>query len=517
MQNIINNNMKHYACYLRKSRKDMDAESHGQGETLARHEKILKDLAEKMNIKISKFYREIVSGETVASRPVMQQLLSDVENGMWNGILVVEVERLARGNTLDQGIVSNAFQYSNTQIITPLKTYDPNNEYDEEYFEFGLFMSRREYKKINQRLHSGIISSVDEGKHVASQAPYGYDKYKLPKQKGYSLKINKKESKIIKFIFNSYVDGVGIQTICNKLNKMGVKPKRSSEWGKSTITHILTNPVYIGKIKYADKSTVKKVVNGKVVRVKNDNPDIHFLDGIHEPIISTHVWDKVQNIRHNNLSSHTKIDYTIKNAMSSILKCGICGRAMKRVTYSSRNDARICCRHCKENIGSNINYVEEKLMDSLKLLLNDYKIKLISRDNSDIELMLNTNKNNKIELQNELNKISLQLNNLYDLLEQGIYSKEVFAERLNILNTKSSEINKEIQILESEYKKLSNTKNNKEILVPKIENVILSYYETNDIELKNKLLKSVLQKVEYIKINPKNKDDFQLKLFPKLY
>ena len=167
-----NYNMNYYCAYLRKSRKDMEAEKHGEGETLIRHEKRLLDYANSVGIKISKFYREVVSGETISARPVMQQLLTDVENGMWAGVLVVEVERLARGNTLDQGIVSNAFQYSNTKIITPLKTYDPNNEYDEEYFEFGLFMSRREYKKINQRLHAGILASVQEGKHVGSAAPY---------------------------------------------------------------------------------------------------------------------------------------------------------------------------------------------------------------------------------------------------------------------------------------------------------------------------------------------------------
>lgn len=102
MSNNINNNMKHYCAYLRKSRKDMEAESHGEGETLARHEKILNDLANKLNIKIDKFYREVVSGETISARPVMQQLLSDVDSSMWDGVLVVEVERLARGNTLDQ-------------------------------------------------------------------------------------------------------------------------------------------------------------------------------------------------------------------------------------------------------------------------------------------------------------------------------------------------------------------------------------------------------------------------------
>lgn len=85
-----------YCAYLRKSRKDLEAESHGQGETLARHEQILKELANDMGIKIEKYYKEIVSGETISSRPVIQKLLQDVENGMWNGVLVVEVERLAR-------------------------------------------------------------------------------------------------------------------------------------------------------------------------------------------------------------------------------------------------------------------------------------------------------------------------------------------------------------------------------------------------------------------------------------
>ena len=66
----------------------------------------------------------------------MQKLLLDVRQGKWKGVLVVEVERLARGETMDQGIVSKAFKVSNTKIITPMKTYYPNDEFDEEYFEF---------------------------------------------------------------------------------------------------------------------------------------------------------------------------------------------------------------------------------------------------------------------------------------------------------------------------------------------------------------------------------------------
>lgn len=120
-------------------------------------------------LSVSKIYEEVVSGDTIAARPQMQQLLSDVEAGRWEGVLVMEVERLARGDTIDQGLVAQAFKFSDTRIITPVKSYDPNNEFDEEYFEFGLFMSRREYKVINRRLQRGRLASVKEGKWVSNR------------------------------------------------------------------------------------------------------------------------------------------------------------------------------------------------------------------------------------------------------------------------------------------------------------------------------------------------------------
>ena len=74
------NDSKPYAMYLRKSRADRDAEKHGAGETLARHEEILQALARKMNIEVSDsdIYREIVSGETITARPEMIKLLENI-------------------------------------------------------------------------------------------------------------------------------------------------------------------------------------------------------------------------------------------------------------------------------------------------------------------------------------------------------------------------------------------------------------------------------------------------------
>lgn len=90
-----------YAMYLRKSRADRENEARGEMETLARHEKLLFETAKRMQITVSAVYKEIVSGETISARPVMQKLLTEIEQGVWDGVLVVEVERLARGDTID--------------------------------------------------------------------------------------------------------------------------------------------------------------------------------------------------------------------------------------------------------------------------------------------------------------------------------------------------------------------------------------------------------------------------------
>ena len=45
-----------HCAYVRKSRVDIEAEQRGEGETLARHEAALKELAKKMHIELSALY-----------------------------------------------------------------------------------------------------------------------------------------------------------------------------------------------------------------------------------------------------------------------------------------------------------------------------------------------------------------------------------------------------------------------------------------------------------------------------
>ena len=124
--------------------------------------------AKENKLNVTDIKEEIVSGDSLFFRPKMLELLKEVENNMYYGVLVMDIDRLGRGGMKDQGIILDAFKESKTKIITPLKTYDLDNEMDEEITEFKTFFSRRELKTINRRMQGGRIRSIEEGNYIAT-------------------------------------------------------------------------------------------------------------------------------------------------------------------------------------------------------------------------------------------------------------------------------------------------------------------------------------------------------------
>lgn len=322
-----------YDAYLRKSRADMELEKLKKFDTLKQHEKFLKDRANQLGIKIRKIYREVVSGESIQERPEMQEVLKNVETGTIDGILVVEVERLTRGDAKDQGTVTQAFKYSNTKIITLNKIYDPNSDEDEEYFEFGLFMSRREYKTINRRMQRARIANVLDGKYCASEPPFGYKKVRVKYGKGYTLEPVSEEAEIVKEMYQKRADGMGYDIICNWLNTLDFKPKKSDVWTPATIKGMLSNPIYIGKIRWNSNKQKKILINGQIIkkRKKGNNEDLILVEGLHPAIISNELFDIVQGIKPNKAS--TKHNTELQNPLAALVKCADCGRSMQRRPY----------------------------------------------------------------------------------------------------------------------------------------------------------------------------------------
>lgn len=488
-----------YCAYLRKSRADMDAEARGEGETLARHQKMLFDLAKRMNIFVSTVYKEIVSGETIAARPVMQHLLTEVEQCLWEGVLVVEIERLARGDTIDQGTVARAFQISGTKIITPMKVYDPSNEFDEEYFEFNLFMSRREYKTINRRIQRGRIASVMEGKYISPEPPYGYSRVKIPNDKGYTLVPHPEESAAVKFMFHTYTEKrLGSHQIALRLTKLGYTPKGGGSWSPSSVRDILKNPVYCGMNKWGERAEVKTIVNGQITKHRIYNPDHILVKALWDGLVTKETWDAAQAVRKGNLiTCNFPSEEGLQNPLAGILVCGSCGKVMQRQYQKKKNQIRIICGnpHCS-NISSTFDFVEDVMIDCLKIWLKTFKLKYKSSHGAAPES--SALKDTATRLKKEQETILGQVSKLHDLLEQGVYDTETFLKRNGLLSARLQEIKKSMASIDRELK-IQKKQIRAEAFIPMVENVINAYHTLESNEEKNQLLKSVLKKVTYVK------------------
>lgn len=525
--------MSNYCIYLRKSRTDREAELCGEGETLARHEKTLINLAIKNNLYITTIYKEVVSGETIDSRPQMKKLLSDVEQGIYSGVLVMEIERLARGDTSDQGIVARTFKYSNTKIITPSKIYDPKNEFDEEYFEFGLFMSRREYKTINRRLQRGRLASVKEGNYLGSIPPYGYKREKLKNKKGYTLEIEPSQAEIVKLIFDLYVIGLkdengifkrqGAGKICEYLNKCQIPSSKGKNWVPATILGILKNPVYIGKIRWNARKTVKIIKNGeiKISRPRATAENYILTEGIHNPIIRKEIFEKAQKYRNSVIHTPVINNKKINNPLAGLVICGICGKKLTRRPYKNncKPDVLMCTSPSCKNVSSKLNLVENKIITALENWLSEYRINYKIK-NIENKNYYNISEKILIELKSKKMKTEKQLDNIYNIFEQGIYDNKKFLERSKLLSEKISYLEESIFYIEKEIKKNDTIIKQNNIPAPKTEKISDIYYKLPSPSAKNKFLKTIVEKIIYTKKENSrwhsSPDNFEIIIYPKI-
>lgn len=520
--------MKNYAIYLRKSRADKELEKQGEAETLARHETMLKALAEKQQLYISKTYKEVVSGETITSRPQMQQLLHDVEQGLYDGVLVMEIERLARGDTIDQGVVAQTFKYANTLIITPNKTYNPNNEFDEEYLEFGLYMSRREYKTINRRLQIGRHQSIKEGKFGAGFAPFGYRKVKLKGERGYTLEIVPEEAEIVRKIFDWYVNGdngkvMGLQAIAVKLHDMGVKTSTGiTTWRPATIRNLIDNPIYAGKVRWQAFHEKKIISNGEIIKKVEKNFDYETYQGLHEAIIDEELFNAVRTKRAENRNNTCPKSKKTQNPLAGLIVCSKCGSFMLRRKYTKRNEERLLCEnpYC-DNISSRLEAVENAVIDSLQTIINEYDIQQEQNANKDFSAKINDYKQEALAYQNQKETLQKQLNKVYEAYELGVYDNNTFLERSKKIKDNIININEQIKGIETDIEKAERLHEQQSSFIPKIKNVIDIYHELTDAEEKNNLLKQVVTRITYLKENKlriyKQKcDDIQITVYPKI-
>lgn len=348
--------------YLRKSRSDDPSLT--IEEVLAKHETVLNEwISRNLDSPIPEenIYREVVSGETIQSRPQFKNLLKRIESPKIKAVLIVECERLGRPDLEEIGKISKLFRYTNTLVVTPQRAFDLHDEWDREQFEREMMRGADYLNYTKKVLGRGKEISLKSGNFINGVFPYGYTRDWITEgnRKRPTLAIVEEEAKVVRMVFDWYAnEGIGATKICQRLNGMGIPARKGGLWKKSTIVKMLKNEHYLGKVVISKHIKVNSVLDQEITTHCVFNEDYEVIDGKHPPIIDESTFYRANNKLHKYPS--VKPSTTLQNPFASILRCE-CGKVMFR--RKNRNTFRY---HCDEQtLCGNASVSEKQLIDAV--------------------------------------------------------------------------------------------------------------------------------------------------------
>lgn len=503
-------------AYLRKSRSD-DALLTVE-EVLQKHESILDDWAERNvggKIPEENKYREVVSGETIDDRPEMLQLLKDIEDPRVKAILVVEVQRLSRGDLMDAGRLMRILRYTNTLVIVVEfgieRVYDLRDEEDRYRFKRELEKGNENleyFKKIQKR---GRELSVQQGNFIGSVAPYGYDKtiVIVDKRECPTLKINEREANVVRMIFDMYVkENMGYTRIANRLDGLGIKPPKGKFWSPPSIKDMLVNIHYIGKVKWDWRKTVTIVEDGELkhTRPKSRIGEYLVYEGKHPAIIEEEIFN-ASIARHGN-NPKSPSNKELRNPFAGLLFCKKCGKSLVMRTYTNKGVEKaaprvLCANQTKCDTGS---CLYSELLERVKAVLQECI--------ADFEIRINGDNKNARQLHNNLIKdlesrlVSLEKNeiSLWDKYAKEGMPQHIFETLKNNLLTEREEIKSALCKAKESMPEPVDYQHKLYLFRDALDAL---NDDTMPPLVKNKLLKDCIDRIEYSKERPQRVTDKQ--------
>lgn len=364
--------------YLRKSRTDDPSLS--VEEVLSRHEQMLDDFCRERwgeLVPESNRFREIVSGETIAARPEVQKVLRLIEDPRFRAVLVVEPQRLSRGDLEDIGRLVKLFRYTGTLVVTLQGAFDLADARDRDFFQRELERGNDYLEYTRRIMQNGLRLCVEQGWYVGSHPPFGYRKVDVREGRRvvHTLEPVPAEADAVLLAFRMYAAGEGASKICQAFEAAGVPTRKGSHWDPSSIYHILENPHYLGLVQYGRRPLRRVVVDGEVVkrRVRQDEPAL--FPGKHQAIVPRELWDTVQRARARRHVPPVRSAQDIQNPLAGLVYCE-CGAVMVKVATTKGRGIRMACKEQRRcgNAGCTIDLLMQRISEALRAELADFAV-----------------------------------------------------------------------------------------------------------------------------------------------
>lgn len=518
--------MNKIAIYTRKSKFT------GKGESIENQiEKCQKFIEFKFSLEpedIEIFVDEGFSGKN-EDRPQYQVMMHKIKNKEINSIVIYQLNRLGR-NARD---IHNTMQLCDDLgviIYSATEGFDSSTSFGRAVIGILASLAQLEREQLAERVKDNMYTLAKMGRWLGGQSPLGFDgtrEYYIDengKERSITrLKENAEELKLVKLIYNKYLDEESLSQVSKWSLTNHFKGKNGGDLNKNAINIILQNPVYVKsneKVKTYLESMDYDVcgkMNGNGLLRYGKGEERIIATSNHKGVIEADKWLKIQSILKANTEKAPRIGKTNTALLTGVLKCK-CGSGM-RVTYGTKrkdgtkpfyytcamknNSGRTRCD--SKNINGELlegkfinflrNYSKETLLAQLKDLLES--VKSTSIDPSKID--------------NELNKSNAAINKLLNKLKliddedvSKIILAEITKEKNNIL-----ELNKKKEELLNDSAAISISQADILNVIHEINNYIDSF---DNLSLENKQ-KSLKKFIKSISITEDNKFiiDFNIK------
>ena len=453
LNNIEDENArKRLALYTRVS----TIEQSEEGYSIDEQKRLLMSWAEKNNYEVYKCYSDRgISGKDIKNRPALKELLKDAEEKKFDMVISWKINRISR-KLADVLKIVDVLEKNDITFKSYSEPFETDTPAGKMQFQMMALIGEFERGTIAQNVKMGMCAKAKAGEWCGGRV-LGYDLVPVENQEGTKrrktkLTINEIEARSVRLIFNEYSNGKGYKAITNQLNKLGYKTKKGNDFSVGSIREILTNPVYIGKVRY----NVRQNWSEKRRRNINANPII--TDGIHEPIIDEMLWDKVQAIIESKKGKPSRI-YDGEYPLTGILRCPKCGAGMvisrttnkladgtkKRIAYyccgAWKNKGTSVCNSNTIRVDKANEYVFNKISE---LLSNEKMVETIVRNvNRERHKKINPAKKELERIDKELEKIDRKKTKLFEAYEEDVISKEEFKERKDKLNKRVKTLQEE--------------------------------------------------------------------------
>lgn len=451
----------------------------------------IREFCKKQGYIIEKEFVDEAKSATTDDREAFQQMMKEAKKAGIYAVVVHKFDRFSRN-------MNNAHTYEcmlEKLGVKLISVTEPNDASPASVFTRNMMFSLSDYFSRN------LATEVQKGKkeaayncwHVGGLPPYGYD---VGEDRKYI--INDKESRVVKLIFQMYINDYSYKQIADYLNKNGYTTKKDLPFNKNSFSSILENAErYTGVYIYNRAASKYNDGTRNSHRYKDDSEIIRIPDGMPR-IIDDETYNKFLTKKEANReiagTYHSKRYYLL----NGLIVCGECGKAYTgNTSFSGRNKTEYATYRCGayrngcKNKAVNIKYLNDFVLDLLLDIIFDEKNyrRIMKALNEKIEKRNAMSVNKKKSIKNEITQLDIAINKLTDALIQSD-NLESLTDKLKQLENKKIALNNKYEYYNN-YKADSVTSDE----IDKVKKLFKNYLLKKDLLVCRKLIRSFVDEI----------------------